>query len=34
NVNMARVRKKFEAIGLSGAVETVRGAGYRLNVTW
>ncbi|WP_368298087.1 response regulator transcription factor [Cytobacillus firmus] len=34
NVNMARVRKKFEAIGLSGAVETVRGAGYRLIVTW
>ncbi|PAE24907.1 MULTISPECIES: response regulator transcription factor [Bacillaceae] len=34
NVNMARVRKKFEAIGLSGAVETVRGSGYRLIVTW
>ncbi|KON89964.1 transcriptional regulator [Sporosarcina globispora] len=34
NVNIARVRKKFESIGLSGAIETVRGAGYRLIVTW
>ncbi|QJX74675.1 response regulator transcription factor [Priestia megaterium] len=34
NVNVARVRKKFEEVGLSGLVETVRGAGYRLVVTW
>ncbi|MDR7246904.1 response regulator transcription factor [Priestia megaterium] len=34
NVNIARVRKKFEEVGLSGLVETVRGAGYRLVVTW
>ncbi|MEH7519015.1 DNA-binding response regulator [Priestia megaterium] len=34
NVNIARVRKKFEEVGLSGLVETVRGAGYRLIVTW
>lgn len=34
NVNIARVRKKFEAVGLPGSVETVRGAGYRLIVTW
>ncbi|WP_453993105.1 response regulator transcription factor [Bacillus nitroreducens] len=34
NVNITRVRKKFEAIGLKGAVETVRGAGYRLHINW
>lgn len=34
NVNMARVRKKFEEVGLSESVETVRGAGYRLIVSW
>lgn len=34
NVNITRVRKKFEAVGLSGSIETVRGAGYRLIVTW
>ncbi len=34
NVNIARVRKKFDEVGLSGLVETVRGAGYRLVVTW
>lgn len=32
NVNMARVRKKFQEVGAANAVETVRGAGYRLNV--
>jgi len=32
NVNMARVRKKFQEIGALNAVETVRGAGYRLQV--
>ncbi len=34
NVNMARVRKKFVELGIHDAVETVRGAGYRLHVTW
>ncbi|MGM8363924.1 response regulator transcription factor [Virgibacillus sp. W0181] len=34
NVNMSRVRKKFQSVGITGAVETVRGSGYRLNVTW
>lgn len=34
NVNITRVRKKFEAVGIKGAVETVRGAGYRLNISW
>lgn len=34
NVNMARVRKKFVELGIHDAVETVRGAGYRLKVTW
>ncbi|WP_026569417.1 MULTISPECIES: response regulator transcription factor [Sediminibacillus] len=34
NVNMARVRKKFEELGIHDAVETVRGAGYRFRITW
>src|SRR5699024_8555666 len=34
NVNMSRVRKKLQELGINGAVETVRGSGYRLNVTW
>ncbi|MBP3951653.1 response regulator transcription factor [Bacillus suaedae] len=34
NVNITRVRKKFQEIGIEDAVETVRGAGYRLKMTW
>ncbi|MGO0058480.1 response regulator transcription factor [Brevibacillus fluminis] len=34
NVNVARVRKKLQEAGIEGAIETVRGAGYRLVVTW
>lgn len=34
NVNMSRVRKKFQDLAIDNAVETVRGAGYRLRVTW
>ncbi|WP_117170079.1 response regulator transcription factor [Paraliobacillus sediminis] len=34
NVNITRVRNKFQALGIENAVETVRGAGYRLNMTW
>lgn len=34
NVNITRVRKKFQELGIEDPVETVRGAGYRLKVTW
>ncbi|WP_068672102.1 response regulator transcription factor [Oceanobacillus sp. Castelsardo] len=34
NVNIARVRKKFQELGMNDAIETVRGAGYRLRITW
>ncbi|MBP2242771.1 DNA-binding response OmpR family regulator [Cytobacillus eiseniae] len=34
NVNITRVRKKFQELGIKDAVETVRGAGYRLIVSW
>ncbi len=33
-VNVTRVRKKLEDLGIQSAIETVRGVGYRLNVTW
>jgi DNA-binding response OmpR family regulator len=33
-VNVTRVRKKLREIGIAGAIETVRGRGYRLNDTW
>lgn len=34
NVNITRVRKKFQELGIEDALLTVRGTGYRLNVTW
>ncbi|MBD5640641.1 response regulator transcription factor [Clostridium botulinum] len=34
NVNIARLRKKLLHLGIKDSIETVRGAGYRLNVTW
>ena len=34
NVNIARVRKKLQELGIEQAVETVRGAGYRLQISW
>ncbi len=34
NVNIARVRKKLQELGLPDTLETLRNAGYRLNVTW
>lgn len=34
NVNITRVRKKLQELGIEEAVLTVRGTGYRLNVTW
>ncbi|SDT10678.1 DNA-binding response regulator, OmpR family, contains REC and winged-helix (wHTH) domain [Paenibacillaceae bacterium GAS479] len=34
SVNINRVRKKLSELGISEALETVRGAGYRLNPIW
>jgi len=34
NVYVTRVRKKLQELRLDGALETIRGAGYRLNSTW
>ncbi|NOU91638.1 response regulator [Paenibacillus sp. LMG 31456] len=34
SVNVTRVRKKLEELGLSKVIETVRGQGYRMLVTW
>ncbi|MGR5965151.1 response regulator transcription factor [Bacillus cereus] len=33
-VNITRVRKKLEELGIQNALDTVRGAGYRLKITW
>ncbi len=33
-VNVTRLRKKLAELGVADAVETVRGQGYRLRVTW
>ncbi|MBK5480377.1 response regulator transcription factor [Peribacillus sp. TH16] len=34
SVNIGRVRKKLQYLGVGDVLETVRGAGYRLNTTW
>ncbi|MUK88938.1 response regulator [Ornithinibacillus sp. L9] len=34
NVNITRTRKKFQDLDIENAIETVRGAGYRLHITW
>ncbi|WP_433945977.1 response regulator transcription factor [Paenibacillus sp. SN-8-1] len=34
SVNITRVRKKLADLGIEDALETMRGVGYRLNVTW
>lgn len=34
SVNVARVRKKLEEVGIIDAISTVRGHGYRLTATW
>ncbi|MCF3943929.1 response regulator transcription factor [Oceanobacillus alkalisoli] len=34
NVNVTRVRKRLQELGIQGAIETIRGAGYRLIVNW
>ena len=33
-VNVTRLRRKLAELGIRGAVETVRGAGYRLRPLW
>mgnify|MGYP001953447857 FL=1 len=33
-VNVTRLRKKLAELGIADAIETVRGQGYRLRVTW
>lgn len=34
NVNMTRTRNKLKELGIKNAIETVRGVGYRFNITW
>ncbi|MBT2282812.1 response regulator transcription factor [Paenibacillus polymyxa] len=34
SVNVTRVRKRLTELGISDALETVRGSGYRLNNNW
>ncbi|MCJ7840140.1 response regulator transcription factor [Lederbergia sp. NSJ-179] len=34
NVNVTRIRKKLQELGIYNAIETVRGAGYRLIPNW
>lgn len=34
SVHITRTRKKLAELGIENALETVRGSGYRLNVTW
>ena len=34
SVNISRIRKRLQAIGIEDGIETIRGAGYRLNKTW
>lgn len=34
SVNISRIRKRLQELGIDKAIETIRGAGYRLNKTW
>ncbi|MDX8367221.1 response regulator transcription factor [Cytobacillus sp. IB215665] len=34
NVYITRIRKRLEEFGITGAIETIRGAGYRMKNTW
>lgn len=34
NVNITRTRKKFQELGLTDVIETIRGSGYLLKITW
>jgi len=33
-VNVTRVKRKLQSIGVNGAIETIRGAGYKLTPIW
>jgi two-component system, OmpR family, response regulator YxdJ len=34
SVNISRVRKRLQVLGIDNGIETIRGIGYRLNKTW
>ncbi|MGL6105989.1 response regulator transcription factor [Romboutsia sp.] len=34
NVNVSRIRKRLEEVGIYDSVQTVRGVGYKLNKNW
>lgn len=34
NVNVSRIRKRLQELGIEDGVQTVRGMGYKLNKTW
>jgi len=34
SVNISRIRKRLQSIGIENGIETIRGAGYRFNKTW
>lgn len=34
SVNISRIRKRLQLLGIDNGIETIRGAGYRLNKTW
>ncbi len=34
NVNITRARKRLLEIGIENGIETLRGSGYKINVTW
>ncbi|SHJ26329.1 DNA-binding response regulator, OmpR family, contains REC and winged-helix (wHTH) domain [Clostridium cavendishii DSM 21758] len=34
SVNISRIRKRLQSLGVEDAIETIRGAGYRFNKTW
>lgn len=34
SVNISRVRKRLQVLGIDKGIETIRGSGYRLNKTW
>ena len=34
SVNISRIRKRLQSLGIENGIETIRGVGYRLNKTW
>lgn len=34
SVNVTRLRKKLKVLGIEHAIQTVRGAGYKMQITW